>query len=71
MSSVESMTPAGHDAIIACDGRRIHEVPRGALVRVRRGLQAVSMVRLTDQPFADRLVKKFSLPVHGWRDKRH
>ena len=26
---------------------------------------------LADQPFTDRLVRKFSLPVHGWRDARH
>jgi NAD+ kinase len=25
------------------------------------------MVRLDGQPFADRLVRKFDLPVRGWR----
>lgn len=63
--------PAGHDAIIACDGRRTHEIPPGAKVQVRRGRQAVSMIKLGDQPFTDRLVAKFALPVHGWRERRY
>jgi NAD+ kinase len=65
------LDPEGHGAIVACDGRRIHEVPRGARVVVRRGERPVRMVRLGDQPFSDRLVRKFALPVHGWRDQRH
>ncbi len=63
--------PAGHDAIVACDGRRTHEVPAGGRVRVCRGKQPVTMIRLGDQPFTDRLVAKFSLPVHGWRERRY
>jgi NAD+ kinase len=63
--------PAGHEAIIACDGRRTHRVPPGARVRVLRGEQPVTMMRLGDQPFTDRLVAKFSLPVHGWRGRGH
>ena len=31
----------------------------------------MTLVRLTDQTFTDRLVRKFKLPVHGWRDQRH
>ncbi len=63
--------PAGSSAVLACDGRRIHEVPPGARVLARKGKQPVAMVRLTDQAFTDRLVRKFKLPVHGWRDQRH
>ena len=63
--------PAGHEAIVACDGRRTHRVPPGARVRVLRGDQPVTMMRLGDQPFTDRLVAKFSLPVHGWRGRGH
>jgi len=63
--------PAGHEAIVACDGRRTHEVPPGAKVQVRRGSQPVTMIKLGDQPFTDRLVAKFSLPVHGWRERRY
>lgn len=63
--------PAGHAAVLACDGRRTCQVPPGSRVHMRRGASPVEMVRLTDQPFTDRLVRKFSLPVHGWRDQRH
>ncbi len=63
--------PAGHDAIVACDGRRTHEVPPGGKLHVRRGIQPVTMLKLGDQPFTDRLVAKFSLPVHGWRARRY
>jgi len=63
--------PAGHDAIVACDGRRTHEVPPGATVVIRRGEQPVTMIKLGEQPFTDRLVAKFALPVHGWRERRY
>jgi NAD+ kinase len=63
--------PAGHEAAMACDGRRIVEVPPGSRVLVRAGRIPVPLVRLSDEPFTDRLVRKFSLPVHGWRDQRH
>jgi NAD+ kinase len=73
-SSVEvsvHIDPAGHEAAMACDGRRISELPAGSRIRVRRGVQPVKMVRLGDVPFSTRLVRKFSLPIHGWRGKRH
>jgi NAD+ kinase len=63
--------PAGHGAAVTCDGRRIVEVPPGSRVLVRAGQTPVPLVRLRDEPFTDRLVRKFSLPVHGWRDQRH
>ncbi|GGM13454.1 NAD kinase [Nakamurella endophytica] len=63
--------PAGHGAIVACDGRRMHPLEPGARVHITRGEMPVLLVRLGDQPFTDRLVRKFSLPVHGWRDQRH
>ena len=63
--------PDGHEAAMACDGSRISELPAGSRIRVRRGEQPVKMVRLGDVPFSDRLVRKFSLPIHGWRKKRH
>jgi NAD+ kinase len=40
-------------------------------VHVRKGVEPVRMVRLSDTPFTDRLVRKFALPVHGWRQQRH
>lgn len=59
----------GHPAELCCDGRRTFDLPPGSRVEVVRGLQPVRMVRLSDQPFTDRLVRKFSLPVKGWRGK--
>ena len=63
--------PAGQNAVLACDGRRIHEIPPGSRIHVRKGDKPVTLVRLTDQVFTDRLVRKFQLPVHGWRDQRY
>jgi NAD+ kinase len=36
-------------------------------VTVTRGHLPVRVVRLRPQPFTDRLVAKFGLPVQGWR----
>jgi len=63
--------PAGPSAVLACDGRRIHEIPPGSRIHVCKGGKPVTLVRLNDQTFTDRLVRKFKLPVHGWRDQRH
>jgi NAD+ kinase len=63
--------PSGHEAAMACDGQRITELPAGSRIRVRRGVQPVKMVRLGELPFSTRLVRKFALPVQGWRKKRH
>lgn len=53
--------------VLWCDGRRASELPKGARVEVRRGANPVHLARLQDAPFADRLVRKFDLPVTGWR----
>ncbi|MEO5831991.1 MAG: NAD kinase [Nakamurella sp.] len=63
--------PSGHEAAMACDGRRITELPAGSRIRVRRGVQPVKMVRLGELTFSTRLVRKFALPVQGWREQRH
>lgn len=57
----------GQPAVLDCDGRREFFVPAGARVELSRGHEPVRMVRLAAQPFADRLVRKFDLPVRGWR----
>jgi NAD+ kinase len=57
----------GPPALLDCDGRRTVALPPGARVEVTRGAVPVRMVRLDGQPFADRLVRKFDLPVRGWR----
>jgi NAD+ kinase len=63
--------PAGPSAVLACDGRRIHEIPPGSRIHVRKGEKPVTLVRLNERSFTDRLTQKFKLPVHGWRDQRH
>ncbi|MFT4188996.1 MAG: NAD kinase [Aeromicrobium sp.] len=55
------------DGVLWCDGRRAADLPPGARVVVRRGARRVRLARLHDAPFADRLVRKFDLPVEGWR----
>jgi NAD+ kinase len=59
--------PTGPPAVLDCDGRRTFALPAGARVELSRGSIPVRMVRLDGQPFADRLVRKFDLPVRGWR----
>ena len=65
------LDPDGQFAVLACDGRRSREIPPGSRIRVCKGQQPVMLVRLSDWTFTDRLVRKFKLPVHGWRDKRY
>lgn len=57
----------GDPGVLCCDGRRIHSLPAGARVEVRRSNQDVLLARLQSRPFTDRLVEKFDLPVQGWR----
>ena len=59
--------PNGPPAVLDCDGRRTFALPPGARIELARGATPVRMVRLDGQPFADRLVRKFDLPVRGWR----
>ncbi|TXL63029.1 NAD kinase [Aeromicrobium terrae] len=53
--------------VVWCDGRRAADLPVGARVEVVRGAETVRLARLHTAPFADRLVRKFDLPVTGWR----
>ncbi|NKY88200.1 NAD kinase [Nocardia veterana] len=61
---------AGHDAIVFLDGRRTLALPRGGRFEAVRGVEPVRWVRLDSAPFADRMVRKFRLPVTGWRGRR-
>jgi NAD+ kinase len=53
--------------ILWADGRRSHDLPAGARVVVRRSERPVRLARLHPAAFTDRLVRKFRLPVDGWR----
>lgn len=57
----------GHDAKVYCDGRRDMVVPAGGRLEVTRCGTSLKWVRLDSAPFTDRLVRKFRLPVKGWR----
>lgn len=57
----------GHDALIFCDGRREMLLPAGGRLEVTRSATPLNWVRLDSAPFTDRLVRKFRLPVTGWR----
>ncbi|HET9138427.1 NAD kinase [Actinophytocola sp.] len=61
--------PAGHPAVLCCDGRRMVDIPPGARVEVVRGVKPVKLVRLGEGTFTERLVHKFELPVQGWRSR--
>jgi len=50
-----------------CDGRRVLDAPLGSHIEVRKGTKPVRLARLNPGPFTDRLVRKFNLPVTGWR----
>ncbi|WP_150306996.1 NAD kinase [Planctomonas psychrotolerans] len=53
--------------VLWCDGRRTVDLPRGSRVEARRSTVPVRLARLREAPFTDRLVRKFALPVEGWR----
>ena len=55
--------------MVFCDGRREMLVPAGGRLEVRRCDVSVKWARLDSAPFTDRLVRKFRLPVAGWRGR--
>ncbi|GAA3777527.1 NAD kinase [Microbacterium kribbense] len=65
--AIEVLERSGGTGILWCDGRRSHELPAGARVIVRRSSEPVRLARLHPAAFTDRLVRKFRLPVAGWR----
>jgi len=65
--AVEVLPPAA--GVLWCDGRRSIVLEPGSRVEVRRSDLPVRLARLARPPFADRLVAKFQLPVHGWRGR--
>lgn len=62
----------GSDAAgqLALDGAQSIDIAPGSLIKVRRGLTSVKLARMSDAPFTERLVRKFSLPTNGWRGER-
>ena len=65
--ALELQHTPGSSGVVWCDGRRSFALPAGARVSVRRAQAPVRLARLHPAAFTDRLVRKFQLPVHGWR----
>ena len=65
--AIEVLKRTAATGVLWCDGRRTHDLEPGARVVVRRSSVPVRLARLHESPFTDRLVKKFHLPVTGWR----
>lgn len=65
--AVEILARTAGTGVLWADGRRARDLPTGARVIVRRSPVPVRLARLHSGPFTDRLVRKFNLPVSGWR----
>ncbi len=65
--AVELLERSNHDAVLWCDGRRGVDLAPGSRVSATMSDEPVLLARLHPGPFSDRLVRKFSLPVTGWR----
>ena len=52
---------------VCADGRRLIQAPPGSIVTVTKSEISMSLARLVSPPFSARLVRKFGLPVEGWR----
>ncbi len=66
-TAAEVLTRTDATGVLWCDGRRMVELAPGSRVEVTRSKTPVRLVRLTNTPFAERLVAKFKLPTIGWR----
>ena len=65
--AVEMMPGNGASGVLWCDGRRTVELDPGSRIEVRRSEKSVLLARIHPAPFSERLVRKFELPIRGWR----
>jgi NAD+ kinase len=65
--AVEILGRTDAHAVLWCDGRRSVDLPPGARVEVTKSPVPVRLARISATPFSARLVRKFELPIHGWR----
>lgn len=68
--ALEVSSRSAGNGVVWCDGRRTHSLKPGARIEVGQSKTPVQMVILNDEAFTDRLVRKFKLPVQGWRGHR-
>ena len=67
--AVEVLQHSNGSGVLWADGRRTWHLPPGARVESRKSDIPVRLARFRQGPFNDRLVKKFNLPVDGWRGR--
>jgi len=67
MLAVEVLQRSSGHGELWCDGRRTQALPPGARVEIKQSEHPVRLARLREGAFTDRLVRKFELPVSGWR----
>ncbi len=65
--SIEILPSNENKAVVWCDGRRTTDIAGGMVVTTQVGTHRLRLARLSERPFVDRLVRKFALPVEGWR----
>ncbi|MFT3969844.1 MAG: NAD kinase [Micropruina sp.] len=65
--SVEILPGNETRAVVWCDGRRSTDISAGMIVSAEVGRHRLRLARITERPFVERLVRKFALPVEGWR----
>lgn len=68
--AVHILERSASDGQVVLDGARAIDMPRGSRLEARRGTVTVTLARMSDAPFSERLVKKFSLPIDGFRGDR-
>lgn len=61
--------PQTPPAVVWCDGRRTQDLPAGGRIEVTSAETPLRFARVHHRPFTDRLVRKFDLPVAGWRGR--
>ena len=57
----------GANGHLTADGRRAFDLSPGMRIEVKKSDNYVHLARLGNESFSQRLVKKFQLPVEGWR----
>ena len=64
---IELSTYSAPGAVVWCDGRRSVDIAPGASLSVQRYPKGLKLARIVKAPFTSRLVRKFALPINGWR----